>query len=169
MQKLVFPAGFGGTIKYLRSPNLNGCKSLRTIEFGDGAFSNLTAFSWLANGNGYVPNLSSIVFGSDFGLSVRALTCYNNQKLVSLEFPDNYGLSSSNGYIDNSSNAVANCQELTSLKYPANVRCFNNSSTIYPSKCPKLTHITFPTASGKSYESYTASGTYKLWPDCPNV
>ena len=170
LQKLVFPAGFGGTIGYLRSQNITGCDSLRTIEFGDGAFPKLTAFSWLANGNAYAPNLSSIVFGSDFGLSVRVLTCYNNYKLTSLEFPDNSGLSSSNRYLDNSSNAVYDCRELTSLKYPANVRCYNNSGTIYPSKCPKLTHITLPTASGKSYESYTAgNGRYKLWPDCPNV
>lgn len=169
LQKLVFPAGFGGTIKYLRYQNINDCQSLRTIEFGDGAFSNLTAFSWLANGDAHAPNLSSIVFGSDFGLSVRALTCYNNQKLASLEYPDNFGLSSSNGYIDNSSNAVANCQELTSLKYPANVRCYNNSSTIYPSKCPKLTRITFPTAPGKSYESYTASGTHAVFPQCNSL
>lgn len=169
LQKLVFPAGFGGTIGYLRSPNIAGCQSLRTIEFGAGAFPNLTSFQWLYNGNTYIPNLSSIVFGSDFGLSVRALICSNQYKLSSLEFPDNFGLSSSDGYLDNSSNAVVNCTELTSLKYPANVECFNNSSTMYPSRCPKLTHITFPTAPGKRYESYAGSGTHKLWPNCPNV
>ena len=70
LQKLVFPAGFGGSIKYLGSQSITGCKSLRTIEFGAGAFPKLTAFYWIANGND-TPSLSSIEFGSeDFGLSV---------------------------------------------------------------------------------------------------
>ena len=170
LQKLVFPAGFGGTIGYLRSQNITGCDSLRTIEFGAGAFPKLTAFQWIGDGNN-TPSLSSIVFGSeDFGLSVQALTCQTQYSLKSLELPDNFGLSSRTGYLNVGNYAVVNCRELTSLKYPANVRCYNNSGTIYPSKCPKLTHITLPTASGKSYESYTAgNGRYKLWPDCPNV
>ena len=169
LQKLVFPAGFGGKIEQLGQQNITGCDNLRTIEFGDGAFSKLTAFQWLYNGNAYIPNLSSIVFGSDFGLSVTALTCSNQYKLASLELPDNFGLSSRRGYLDVGNDAVVNCKELTSLKYPANVRCYNNGSTIYPSNCPKLTNITFPTASGKSYESYTASGTHAVFPQCNSL
>ena len=169
LQKIVFPAGFGGSIGWLRMPNIYDCDSLRTIEFGAGAFPKLTSFQWLNNGID-TPSLSSIVFGSeDFGLSVQALTCQTQYSLKSLELPDNFGLSSNNGYLNVGGRAVTDCRELTSLKYPANVRCYNNDSTIYPNKCPKLTHITLPTASGKSYESYTSSGTHKLWPDCPNV
>ena len=84
--------------------------------------------------------------------------------LKSLELPDNFGLSSKTGYLNVGNYAVNDCRELTSLKYPANVRCYNNSSIIYPINCPKLTHFTFPTASGKSYESYTTSGTHAVFP-----
>ena len=169
LQKIVFPAGFGGTIRQLRSPNIDGCQSLRTIEFGAGAFPNLTSFQWLANGNN-TPSLSSVVFGSeDFGLSVRGLTCNIQYKLARLELPDNFGLSSSTGYLDVGNQAVLDCRELTSLKYPANVICYNNSNTIYPRNCPKLTHITFPTAPGKSYESYTGNGTHAVFQQCSSL
>lgn len=112
-----------------------------------------------------MPSLSAIDFGSeDFGLSVTSFVCKFLNKLSSLELPDNFGLSSKNGYLDLSYYGVYSCPALTSLKLPANVRCYNNSSTIYPNNCPKLTHITFPTAPGKSYESHTVSGTHAVFP-----
>lgn len=68
LQKLVFPAGFGGAVTTLWQSNLTNSKyNLRRIEFGAGAFPNLTTFEWLKD----MPSLSAIDFGSeDFGLSV---------------------------------------------------------------------------------------------------
>lgn len=168
LQKIVFPAGFGGAVDYLWYQNLNECNSLRRIEFGAGAFPKLKTFSWLAYGSN-TPSLSSIDFGSeDFGLSVARFECKDQQKLVSLELPDNFGLSSTYKYLE-LSYGIQNCSELTSLKLPANVRCYNNSNTIYPSNCPKLTHITFPTAPGKNYESSTNGGTHAVFPQCNSL
>lgn len=168
LQKIVFPAGFGGALTQLQHSILTACNNLRTIEFGAGAFPKLTAFTLLYSGSN-TPSLSSIDFGSeDFGLKVANFECRDQQKLVSLELPDNFGLSSKNGYLA-LSYGIRNCSQLITLKLPANARCYNDSNTIYPSNCPKLTNITFPTAPGKNYESYTTSGTHKLWPDCPNV
>ena len=166
LQKLVFPAGFGGAVRQLQKSNLTDSKwNLKRLEFGAGAFPNLTSFEWLQD----MPRLSAIDFGSeDFGLSVTQLIYSRVHKLSSLELPDNFGLSSKDG-LNLGYYGVYDCAELTSLKLPANVRCYDSSSTIHPDACRKLTHITFPTAPGKSYESYTTSGTHAVFPQCNSL
>ena len=165
LQKLVFPAGFGGAVKQLWKQNLTNSKwNLKRLEFGAGAFPNLTSFEWLQD----MPSLSAIDFGSeDFGLSVTQLIYSRVHKLSSLELPDNFGLSSKNG-LDLGYYGVYDCQELTSLKLPANVRCYDSSDTIHPDACRKLTHITFPTAPGKSFE-INSSGTRVVFPQCSSL
>lgn len=166
LQKIVFPAGFGGAVTWLWESNLTNSKqNLKRLEFGAGAFPNLTSFQWLQD----MPSLSAIDFGSeDFGLSVTQLIYSRVHKLSSLELPDNFGLSSKNGYLDLGYYGVYDCEELTSLKLPANVRCRDSSSAIHPDACRKLTHITFPTAPGKSFE-IDSSGTRVMFPQCSKL
>lgn len=166
LQKLVFPAGFGGAVTTLWKSNLTNSKwNLKRLEFGAGAFPNLTSFQWLQD----MPRLSAIEFGSeDFGLNVTQLIYSRVNKLSSLELPDNFGLSSENGYLDLGYYGVYDCDELTSLKLPANVRCRDSSSAIHPDACRKLTHITFPTAPGKNFEINSA-GTRVMFPQCGSL
>lgn len=157
----------GGTAwagKY--SPFYNtACTGITTVNWNaiEGPNGSSTANQNFLGGGTYLPNVTTINFGSEVE-TIPSYLCYGLKKITSISIP------SSVEYIGNY--AFGNCTKLTSITIPGTITEFNSSGNILAG-CTGLTTLNYNAISAKKVPSHggtpSINSSYNLWGTLANL
>ena len=144
----------------------SACTGITTVNWnaidGFGGSSNSSSSCFLGGGS-YLPNVTTINFGSNVEVIPRYL-CYGLKKITSITIP------SSIKYIDYY--AFGNCTGLTSITIPETIEGLSNSGSIITG-CTGITTLNYNAVSAHSFSSSNyanSSNTYlSLWGTTSNL